>query len=408
MSYNHNARKVVIDGPQPVPDANPWLSLDTPMTYADGRVLYIVPGSAIVGMPSAYRPHPELTAQKNIWIPQGGANTDPTTHANGRDGQAYREVELYGEHGGDAVIDRFLIVANSKNALATHYTAQPYNIRENGSFALSLEGAGATVQHSELLFDDFGYAGGLQDRVRNFNLYCESDPLATPRFVEYINSGGTKPLSFAYSTHGKMTRVLDTVGADLGVTQGAVLHGAGQRVYWNASGFSNNALCATTYGEVYTDYNATAQAWEVCVRNAPVARFRAAPNAINFLTIEARETGIGVIEYAEGADANIGLNRVAKGGGPHMFWSHGMSYLQVLIEAIYGACHYIGLGGGNGYVEISARSNGGGADADVKIAPLGAGKVRFGTSQPLAGETVTGYIVIKDAAGALRKLAVVS
>lgn len=72
MSYNHNARKVVIDGPQPIPDANPWLSLDTPMTYAADRVLYVVPGGAIVGIPGAYRPHPELTAQKNIWIPQGG------------------------------------------------------------------------------------------------------------------------------------------------------------------------------------------------------------------------------------------------------------------------------------------------------------------------------------------------
>ena len=47
-------------------------------------------------------------------------------------------------------------------------------------------------------------------------------------------------------------------------------------------------------------------------------------------------------------------------------------------------------------------------NADIHIAPNGTGKVKFGTHVGLGGETVTGYINIKDSAGNARKLAVVS
>jgi hypothetical protein len=47
-------------------------------------------------------------------------------------------------------------------------------------------------------------------------------------------------------------------------------------------------------------------------------------------------------------------------------------------------------------------------DVDLLIAAKGAGLVRFGAHAALSGETVTGYITIKDTAGTVRKLAVVS
>jgi len=45
---------------------------------------------------------------------------------------------------------------------------------------------------------------------------------------------------------------------------------------------------------------------------------------------------------------------------------------------------------------------------DLALVPKGTGAVRFGTHAALAGETVTGYVTIKDTAGNTRKLAVVS
>jgi hypothetical protein len=60
-------------------------------------------------------------------------------------------------------------------------------------------------------------------------------------------------------------------------------------------------------------------------------------------------------------------------------------------------------------VELAGESAGtGDANIDITFTPKGTGNVRFGTHAALSGETVTGYITIKDSSGTLRKLAVVS
>lgn len=62
-----------------------------------------------------------------------------------------------------------------------------------------------------------------------------------------------------------------------------------------------------------------------------------------------------------------------------------------------------------GIFELACETAGTGADdLDLQLTPAGAGRVRFGTHSALAGETVTGFITIKDASGTTRKLAVVS
>ena len=64
---------------------------------------------------------------------------------------------------------------------------------------------------------------------------------------------------------------------------------------------------------------------------------------------------------------------------------------------------------GADYVEMAAETAGTGDDnLDVRLTPAGTGNVRFGTHSALAGETVSGYITVKDSAGNSRKLAVVS
>lgn len=54
------------------------------------------------------------------------------------------------------------------------------------------------------------------------------------------------------------------------------------------------------------------------------------------------------------------------------------------------------------------EASGTSTNIDVYLVPKGTGVVKFGTHSALAGETVSGYITIKDANGTTRKLAVVS
>lgn len=62
-----------------------------------------------------------------------------------------------------------------------------------------------------------------------------------------------------------------------------------------------------------------------------------------------------------------------------------------------------------GSVAFVAETAGTGADnIDLTLTPAGTGVVQFGTHAALSGESVTGYITIKDAGGTSRKIAVVS
>lgn len=45
---------------------------------------------------------------------------------------------------------------------------------------------------------------------------------------------------------------------------------------------------------------------------------------------------------------------------------------------------------------------------DISIEPHGTGNVKFGTHAALSGESLSGYITIKDAGGTARKLGVIS
>uniref|UniRef100_UPI001AAE8A46 hypothetical protein n=1 Tax=Massilia oculi TaxID=945844 RepID=UPI001AAE8A46 len=73
------------------------------------------------------------------------------------------------------------------------------------------------------------------------------------------------------------------------------------------------------------------------------------------------------------------------------------------IEAVAGVSSAAG-----GAVNLSVKSHGGLANADFRLTPLGTGKVRFGAHTASADAAVTGYVEIKDSAGTLRKLAVIS
>ena len=63
----------------------------------------------------------------------------------------------------------------------------------------------------------------------------------------------------------------------------------------------------------------------------------------------------------------------------------------------------------SGVHTLETESAGSGeANIDLALTPKGTGRVRYGTHAAIVAEIVTGYIEIKDAAGTVRKLAVIS
>jgi len=92
----------------------------------------------------------------------------------------------------------------------------------------------------------------------------------------------------------------------------------------------------------------------------------------------------------ERAMIQLGTNVVLDGNNAVQFSTDGTNYGYV--------------DGGDATKFIMASYN----DRDISFQPNGTGLVRFGTYAALSGETVTGYITIKDAGGTSRKLAVVA
>jgi hypothetical protein len=185
-------------------------------------------------------------------------------------------------------------------------------------------------------------------------------------------------------------------------------------------------------------------------------------SAVNYISVRSRATGTAPLFESAGTDTNIDISFLTKGTGNYTFLTGGG--LQVRIADLASAVNYLrfvgsvtggvadvsvdgsdtnapfsvsakGTGsvrlrsnGANAFLALSessavnqitarARATGGaaqieatGTDADIDLAleSKGSGYVRLGTHAGLAGETLSGYITIKDSGGTVRKLAVVS
>lgn len=106
-------------------------------------------------------------------------------------------------------------------------------------------------------------------------------------------------------------------------------------------------------------------------------------------------------------DANESFAYTTKGSGTHYFSTNGGT-VQFEVGHTANAANRLnatGAGAGSGPALSAVGSD---TDIDLKLLPKNAGAVRFGAHATLGAETLTGYITIKDAAGTVRKLAVVS
>jgi hypothetical protein len=82
--------------------------------------------------------------------------------------------------------------------------------------------------------------------------------------------------------------------------------------------------------------------------------------------------------------------------------------VQAKVEALNGSQNYILLSGAPATADPAVSAAGVDTNIDLKLQPKGTGVVRFGGVTAITTETLTGFIFIKDASGAIRKLAVVS
>jgi hypothetical protein len=129
----------------------------------------------------------------------------------------------------------------------------------------------------------------------------------------------------------------------------------------------------------------------------------------NRISLQATAATFAPSFRAEGTDSDISLGMDAKGTGEFrvtqnfartLFVAGGLAstvnWIQILASTT-----------GNP-AQVTIDANSADANVDLHFTPKGTGVVGFGTHSSLSGETVTGFITIKDATGNTRKLAVVS
>jgi hypothetical protein len=129
---------------------------------------------------------------------------------------------------------------------------------------------------------------------------------------------------------------------------------------------------------------------------------------VNYLDFQDARTGTLPTIAAEGSDATIGIQLQTKANGAIRLL--GRDGAAESFRAIFGAdyVNYVTAKGAvaAGVVELGA--DGSDTNIDVRITPKGTGRLSFGTHAAIAGETLSGYILIRDSGGVTRKLAVVA
>jgi hypothetical protein len=132
-------------------------------------------------------------------------------------------------------------------------------------------------------------------------------------------------------------------------------------------------------------------------------------SAVNWLQVTGAATGVaGPTLSARGSDTNIPLLYLAKGNGNHQFSTNNTGNLQLLVYDTASAVNSVQItGAATGGAPLVTV---GGADTniDLRLAPKGTGNVRFGTLTATSDVAITGFIEIKDGAGNVRKLAVIT
>lgn len=109
-----------------------------------------------------------------------------------------------------------------------------------------------------------------------------------------------------------------------------------------------------------------------------------------------------------GIEANE-VRRGSSGAAHHSFYTNGYEGSeQFRVEHVSSAVNYAMAKGGATGSGVTFCAAGADTNVDLLLMAKGSGLVRFGEHAAIGGETVSGYVTIRDAGGTFRKLAVVS
>jgi len=130
-------------------------------------------------------------------------------------------------------------------------------------------------------------------------------------------------------------------------------------------------------------------------------------SAVNYLQVTGGATGVFPVLSVQGSDANTGMVLRGKGTGGFSF-QNDSGASQFFIASTASAVNYLEVKGVVTGSAPSISSLGSDTNIDLALTPKGTGRVRFGTLTATSDVAITGYIEIKDSAGNVRKLAVIS
>lgn len=125
-------------------------------------------------------------------------------------------------------------------------------------------------------------------------------------------------------------------------------------------------------------------------------------SAVNYVEVTGAATGGQPTISPQGSDTNIPLSLIGKGNGA--------INLQSFVNLARASANYLQAGGADTGSFPSISALGSDTNIDLALTPKGTGLIRFGTYVSNAATTFSldGYIELKDAAGNIRKLAVIA
>jgi len=405
--YQANTRSFITTQ-QPVPSTDRTEMFDNGFPKAH-RVGYSFVGSGAnpSPLPSTYQNFLEWAQDISVYDFAGGFNTDLADHQLGRSGTAVQCLYFYHGGQGDGVGRRYYGEVYSNRSGATHFLANPALVVENGNLGVSsASGTGAYLNHSEFVYSDNGYAVAAIDRVRNYVRTNSDSTLYQVWIHDRPQSSGTQSIDAFYSPFGLAKRGLDFTPSNFGTDKAAIVLKAGDRVYLNASSTPDPLGAqwyATNLGTEYFGFSAADQLIELVRRGRRCFTADAASvNSVNYLAVQARDSGQDVFLSAQGADINVGITYIAKGASGHTFRTNGFGPVQLFIQHTPSADRFVTISGSNGGAAFVGTNTG-----DLHLDPQ-SGVVRFGTWTSNADAAVNGYVTIKDSSGNIRKLATIA
>lgn len=228
-------------------------------------------------------------------------------------------------------------------------------------------------------------------------------------------AGGSNGLAHHKFTGGVMFRDSALVRDGSGRAN-AHLMARGHQITWWANASAKGALIASdvTAASGYVDLvfgNNSIVLGGVSSRAIVKAQDdTAGAGAVNWVSIKNSRTGLPVEIKAEGSDTDVAAQIVTTGLGVTRFLSHAGSGENLRIAPPSAApTDYLTVAGsaGGGYATLGA--DGVSANVDVRLAPKGAGYVRFGTWTASGDAPVNGYILVRDdATGTVRRIATIA